>query len=104
MGANFETMNVDGGKTRAEVKSIFESAQDQDRYENGHSYSGGFGMASGLKFVDRTWQGKELIFETEQDADTWLSENCQKWEEAQAVKFRDKNGKTQWMIGAWCSS
>jgi hypothetical protein len=44
-----------------------------------------------------------MTFERESDADSWLSENCQKWEDALAVTFKDADGKAQWFIGAWCA-
>lgn len=96
MGACFQSMTLDGKLTRKEVEAKFESAQADDRYENGHSYSGGFGMASGLTFVGKT-------FNTEDAANEYLQETAQKWENALAVTFT-KDGAAHWMIGAWCSS
>jgi len=96
MGANFQTMK---SKTadRAEARKEFEAAQDQDRYENGHSYSGGFGMASGLEFND------EPSFMNEDDAEEWLNDNAKKWDDALAIQVNDGN-RTYWLIGAWCAS
>jgi hypothetical protein len=96
MGAEFQTMTVVGTLTRNAVKEAFERAQESDRYENGHSYSGGFGMATGLEFEDKT-------FERYDDASSWLEENCNKWESAKAVTFT-KDGAAHWLIGAWCAS
>lgn len=96
MGANFQTMTVVGTLTRNEVKDAFSKAQDQDLYENGHSYSGGFGMTTGLTFADET-------FDLYTDAESWLEENCSKWEDAKVVTFT-RNGAAHWLIGAWCSS
>jgi hypothetical protein len=92
MGASFNMMRAKG--TKAEIKAKFAEVQENDRYENGHSYSGGFGMASGLEFVR-----PNVVF-TEKDAATWLEDNCQKWEAALAVRLSDD----EYMIGAWCSS
>ena len=97
MGANFETMKVDGSKTRDDVKKLFADAQDQDRYENGHSYSGGFGMTTGLTFQNKT-------FDNYSDAYDWLCENTEKWEAALCVTFKDESGNAQWLIGALCAS
>lgn len=97
MGAVFNTMTVDGTKTKEEVKRIFSDAQDQDRYENGHSYSGGFGMARGLMFYETT-------FGNDDDAYEMLERTCVKWQAARAVRFINKNGVETWMIGALCSS
>jgi hypothetical protein len=94
MGANFQTLTVDGEKTRNEVDAIFSSAQADDRYENGHSYSGGFGMATGLQFDDRTFEG-------DQAASDYLEQVCQKWDCARCVTFKNTfTGKTFWLIGA----
>jgi hypothetical protein len=92
MGATFNEMKVKG--TREEIKRRFEAAQNSDRYENGHSYSGGFGMCDGLVFaqINRV--------HTEKEAYDWLSDNAQKWGPALAVRLTDD----EWMIGAWCSS
>ena len=98
MGACFQTMSVQADKTEKEVREIFEKVQDDDRFENGHSYSGGFGMARGLDFRQRT-------FATVSEADDWLADNAQKWEAALAVKVEASDGKpARWRIGAWCSS
>jgi hypothetical protein len=96
MGACFQTLIVPSVSKLA-VEVDFEAAQIQDRHDNGHSYSGGLGMAEGLEFKNET-------FETYQEAEAWLADNSQKWEAALAVKFKDKNGKTKTLIGAWCSS
>lgn len=95
MGATFNAMTMPSDKTQAQVTADFEKIQEQDRYENGHSYSGGFGMANGIKFPTAP------KFERDSDATEWLSEHCQKWEEAKAVRFGPEG---TWMIGAWCSS
>jgi len=92
MGASFNLMIAKG--TQAEVRAEFEKAQSEDRYENGHSYSGGFGQCSGLTFsqLNRT--------HTEPEAEKWLEDNCEKWEDALALRL----DKDTWMIGAWCAS
>ena len=93
MGANFVTHNYTG--TKAQIAEKFRKDQEQDRYENGHSYSGGIGMASGLRF--------ESAFEAddEEAAETWLDEHCVKWEDAVAVKLKGTEDK--WVIGAVCA-
>lgn len=97
MGANFETMTLPGSMLANQVRPAFENAQAQDRHDNGHSYSGGLGMADGLTFPNKT-------FSSRREALDWLEENCQKWEAAQCVTFVDEKGETQWLIGALCSS
>lgn len=97
MGASFQTMTIDGKQQRKEVETLFVEAQDRDRYENGHSYSGGFGMATGLVFEDRTFDNRE-------QAEKFLDEVCVKWEDARAVTFLNENKEATWLIGAMCAS
>lgn len=51
MGASYNSIVLKG--TREQVEEEFHSIQETDRYENGHIYSGGFGMCNGLNFVSR---------------------------------------------------
>ena len=95
MGANFQTMNVDNEDKEA-VRAKFNKAQHDDRYDNGHSYSGGFGMASGLCF-------DQAQFSDDDAADEWLEENAEKWGDAIAVRVNDSDG-FHYRIGAWCAS
>lgn len=97
MGANFCTISIPASLPRQEVTKQFQQAQDQDRYENGHSYSGGLGMASGLKFEDKT-------FPSVREAEDYLMDACVKWEEARAVKHQMLDGIEMWLIGALCAS
>jgi hypothetical protein len=94
MGATFNDTKIRGPKAEVEIK--FKELQEQDRYENGHSYSGGFGMASGLTFTDK-------VFANDANAREWLADNHQKWENALAVRVGDPAAEI-WIIGAWCSS
>lgn len=96
MGANFQTMKS-SNTVRAEARKEFEAARDQDRYENGHSYSGGFGMTTGLEFHDAP------SFMNADAAEEWLDENAQKWGEALAVQVNEGDQKF-WLIGAICAS
>lgn len=96
MGAEYCTMVVKG-QNREEARKQFEQEQENDRYENGHSYSGGLGMAPGLKFTGEHFSSYE-------EADEYLSSTCEKWEDALAVSYKDENGNTNFLIGALCSS
>lgn len=98
MGAQFNTMSVPARFSEAEVRKQFEEAQDQDRYDNGHSYSGGFGMATGLKFIGGP------VYGNVDDADKYLQDACQKWEEALAIKHQNIDGTVSYIIGALCAS
>jgi hypothetical protein len=80
------------------MRADFEREQEQDRFENGHSYSGGIGMANGLRILQAP------MFTRDKDADEWLADNCEKWEAAKAVPvFGSGGGIHHYRIGAWCS-
>lgn len=96
MGANYQSMNVTTTDKKA-VESTFLDAQETDRYENGHSYSGGFGMATGL-----TFKAPEK-FTSDDAADDWLQENAEKWGDALAV-WVSEDGNPHYRIGAVCAS
>jgi hypothetical protein len=97
MGASFQTMTLSGSLSAAEVQEKFSRAQDDDRYENGHSYSGGFGMADGLEFETKEFENADAAY-------AWLDENCRKWKAAKAVKFLNGENGPGWMIAAVCAS
>ena|SRR5688572_20466786 len=96
MGACFQTMTLKGDLSTDQVKAKFADAQTRDRYENGHSYSGGFGQARGLKFDNAK-------FANMKDAHNYLEKTCRKWEEAICVSVRNDQGATCWLIAAWCA-
>lgn len=99
MGAQFNEIALPRELTPDRLKATFGDIQDRDRWENGHSYSGGFGMASGLKITAKEFPDMEAGRE-------YLFGAAQKWEEAIAVTVpseRDPEKKC-WLIGAWCSS
>jgi hypothetical protein len=93
MGASYDSWLIKGVSTHQELRDKFAQIQEDDRYENGHSYSGTIGMACGLEITDK-------IFEDNFKADEWLSNNTEKYEPAKAVKLTDGS----WLVGAWCSS
>lgn len=95
MGANYQSMNV-ASTDKKIVEDAFDDAQSTDRYENGHSYSGGFGMATGLAFMVNE------KFTSDDAADEWLEENAQKWGEALAVLV-SSDGEPHYRIGATCA-
>lgn len=97
MGCVFNTMSVGGTVTEDDLRARFEDEQEQDRYENGHSYSGGFGMATGVVITTRTFADENAAYD-------WLNENAEKWGPALAVRYIAGGGQMRWMIGANCSS
>jgi hypothetical protein len=70
MGANFQTMRLPLDKVKA--ADLFRQEQEPDRYDNGHSYSGGFGMTTGLEFAKQT-------FTDETTATDWLEGLASAW-------------------------
>src|SRR3954467_10836595 len=93
MGAAFMTMKVHGD--RAAVTAAFVEAQASDRYEHGHSYSGGFGQAEGLQFLGLP------PFATEQAAYDYIVDRADKWGPALVARFGEE--PDVWFIGAWCA-
>jgi hypothetical protein len=95
MGAEFQMEICE----RDDVKVFGEEVMEQARYDHGHGgYSGTFAECHGV-----TITGKEFASLT--DAQEYLEENCEKWENILAVKLIDPaHPEAKWMIGAWCSS
>ena len=110
MGASFQRLTFDGKLTKKQLCDKFDEAQSQCRYENGHSYSGGIGMARGLEIHE------EKRFPSLNDAEDWLSDHAAKWDAAKAVRAVDdrvslwnggpnpNHGQEVWIIGATCAS
>lgn len=78
MGARFLATRIAGDS--ATVREEFERMQADDAFSNGHEYSGGWNMATGIKFLD-------VSFADEDEAYEWLADRAQKWEEAIAVRL-----------------
>jgi hypothetical protein len=97
MGAVYCEMSIPAAKPQAAIKTEFEEMQAEDRYHNGHSYSGGWGQASGLTFLPRQ------TFASVEAAGAWLQDNAAKWGPALAVRAKRADGTEVWVIGAWCA-
>ncbi len=99
MGACFDSRFVEETDKR-KARIIFESMQEECRYDNGHSYSGGIGMAHGVTFTDKE-------FDDPQQADDWIEMNAQKWGPALAVRCKGRWHHNKefdgWVIGAICA-
>lgn len=96
MGACYNERALHGSLTEADLQEQFREMQMIDRYENGHSYSGGWGQCRGLSTE------AQKIFESEDLATKYLQEVADKWGPAVAVKYRT-SGTVEWLIGAWCA-
>lgn len=64
MGANLQIVGFsDKIKTVAQARKNFDERAEQDRHENGHSYSGSFGMLGRLTLVDRVFETSDQFEE-----------------------------------------
>lgn len=106
MGANYVQREFSGNLPKSEVIALFKRAQEQDRYDNGHSYSGGLGMTTGLSFPPNL-----PVFASVDLATNWLQDTANKWQDALCVRAIGRQfpeimelPKEVWLIGAWCSS
>jgi hypothetical protein len=98
MGANLNTREYPGTKTKAEILKQWEDDCEMSRHESGHSYSGEIGMLSGTP----SWADKE--FPDENTANEHICEKHKKWSQPLAVSYKARDGTKWWMIGGWCSS
>ena len=93
MGGCLDIRTYDKKLSEAQVEEQFSSDQDSDAYENGHSYSGSIGvMPHGV-----TWRSETC--KTIREAEDFISENHDKWDEAFAVRTEEG-----YVVGGWCSS
>ena len=81
MGSCLNTMTVEGTASKEEVLSKFNDRCEQDGYESGHSYSGSFSQFRGLRFTDQ-------VFETTDEAETYVMDKGEKWGPAVAVRHK----------------
>jgi hypothetical protein len=87
MGTDFLTKRFEGNLTASQVRELVvekirNSCENNHRNEDYDGYSGTWGEASAhCNTHDR-------IFESESEAEEWLSNTAQKWEGAEAVRYR----------------
>ena len=100
MGASFDCrrVSVEQVPTSVELRRWFDEVQRADRHENGHSYSGSIGMASGLTVRSIA------TFDSIAEAEEWIDDHAEKWGPALAAQALDAKGRPWWVVGAWCSS
>ena len=63
------------------AEEAFENLADNDRYENGHMYSGGIGMKHGFRVVTTVDTLKEARDMAQRELDEGESQYCDKWEQ-----------------------
>ena len=94
---------------REKALELAENLIDDDRFENGHEYSGTIGMANGIQvFVHpkplTEEQARVWIFGEWDDASGQYKEGkAEKWGPAILVNVVAKNRKRRWFLGAVCS-
>jgi hypothetical protein len=85
VGACFDELDLDGKLTESQLEKRFKAYQDECDHESGQSYSGRLNMCRGLEIK----HSKE--FNSHHEASEYLSETCQKWENAIAVRYKETN-------------
>jgi hypothetical protein len=82
MGSHFHTANFDGKLTTREVVTAYNNLVAEERYEHGSgAYSGTFATLSGIKVLDQ-------IFDSQEEAESYIAENTEKRGNALAVRFK----------------
>ena len=85
-----------------DAKTAFERLCDEDRYENGHSYSGGIGMKHSFVLIDTVDTVAEAFDLAERlilDDDPRVDD---KWGPAGLIEVRE--GDVQFLFFGWASS
>lgn len=86
----------------ATAQEAFQRLGDDDRYENGHSYSGGIGMKHDfvhIATVDTYQEADALASKLIQDSDPRIDD---KWGPAGCITIRE--GDVQFLFFGWASS
>ncbi len=82
MGASFIETTLEGTLTVEQVKQKYSEMEENARHDSGNSYSGDWNMCPGIKVRP------DKVFANYNEAEDWLSNNCQKWENAIAVRYK----------------
>lgn len=85
-----------------DAQIAFDRLCDEDRYENGHSYSGGIGMKHSFVMIDTVDTDEEahaLAYKLIDECDPRVDD---KWGPAGCIAVR--NGQVQFLFFGWASS
>ena len=97
MGASFITARIDS-TNRKEVEETFKEIWEEARdYYGSNPYSGSF--ATFQKSVDF----KHITFNSEQEAEDYISENQEKWGPVMGVIIKGGNNADYTLIGGWAA-
>jgi hypothetical protein len=101
MGASNLAATFPGNLKKPEVEKLFQQMRKESLRTEGCEYSGGFGMFE----PDLDFRPKK--FGSVREAQEWIWENHEKWDEALAVRATDKkdDGTTEevWVVGGWAA-
>lgn len=86
MGACYDEHEFDGKLSYYKLREKVEDLIKDDRIENGNSYSGTIGMASGLDIRDKVFDSYDAAYE-------YLRNNVEKWDDAIAVQYTQHSRK-----------
>lgn len=87
MGATECIRTYNGKLSTSKLKQEIENDKRQDEFEDGCSYSGSWGVKSGIVILNKTFSNRDLAYE-------WLCENNDKWGPIEAVRVEEKLGTT----------
>lgn len=84
MGADNDSLSLDGSLSTSEVRKQFEAYQKGCDVESGRSYSGRLNMCPGIEFADKEFNSHDEAYE-------YLVNRAEKWGNAIAVKYKKSN-------------
>jgi hypothetical protein len=82
MGATYLEESLDGKLTAEQVRKKFDEMTSDASYRSGNEYSGDWNMCHGISVRP------DKVFASHKEASEWLDGNCQKWENAIAVRYK----------------
>lgn len=86
-GGEYLQASLPGNLTREEVKKKVDQWHQDAKHDSGHGgYTGTWAEVRGVNF-----SGK--VFNSRAEAEDWLSSHAQKWEAAEAVRYKSNNFK-----------
>jgi hypothetical protein len=97
MGAQMSTRTYKIADQKT-VEAKFDDACEEARYEYGHGgYTGTIAEFGAIG----SW--KDLLLPSANEAEDYIDENHEKWDDAMAVSFKTEDGSFGWVVGGWVS-
>lgn len=92
MGANVDYDKIEKSNG-LDINSYYDDLVKQSKYSNGHGgYTGTFAESPGLTVTNR-------VFITFADAEDYIMNTAEKWENSLAVTVKREDGSEYWVIG-----